>query len=68
MTRILFMADIPDPKHSAELAETLRRILLDIEKCDGGTGRILTFPETSGHHNAIALLVDDYERYVSRTA
>lgn len=68
MTRLLFMADVPNPEHSAGLAETLRRILLEIEKRDAGTGRIFTFPETSGHHNAIALLVDDYERYVSRTA
>lgn len=67
MTRILLMADVPNPEHSSGLAETLRRILAEIEKRDAGTGRMLTFPETSGHHNAITLLVDDYERYVSRT-
>lgn len=68
MTRLLFMADIPDPKQSAILAETLRAILAEIEQRDAGTGRILTFPETSGHHDAIAILVDGYERYAPRTA
>ena len=35
MTRILFMADIPDPKHSAELAEGLRDILANIKRHEG---------------------------------
>lgn len=68
MTRILFMVDVPNPEHSAGLAETLRRILAEIEKRDAGTGRILTFPETSGHHDAIMVLVEGYERYVAVTA
>ncbi len=64
MTRILFMADVPNPEHSAGLTVTLRHILAEIEKRDAGTGRVVGFPEPSGHCDAITILLDGFAEYV----